>query len=159
MQQLNNYIQEKLKITSKTKLKEYKYFPSNYEQLKDIIAKKIIDEKDNIDFNDIDVSKLVYMAGAFCYKSELTHIDISDWDVSNCKDMEEMFIGCKNLETIGNISNWNTSKLEDVTGMFYGCSKLHDIGDLDKWNYSKIKHKQNMFDLADKIKKPLWYWY
>lgn len=157
MKQLNFFIQEKLKINSQSKVNKYKYYPTNYEQLKDIIAKKINEKGDNINFNDVDVSNLAYMAGAFSYKSNLTHIDISDWDVSNCKDMEEMFIGCKNLESIGDISDWNTSKLEDVTGMFYGCEKLQNIGNLDKWNHSKINRKQNMFDLADKIKKPSWY--
>ena len=170
MKQLNVFIQEKLKISETSFILEklkigidtkigrpYKYFPETYSDLKDIVDKRINDKKDNIDFNDIDISNLKYIAGIFCYKNELTHIDISKWNVSNVEDMQEMFIGCKNLETIGDISNWNTSKLKDVTGMFYGCSKLHDIGDLDKWNYSKINRKQNMFDLADKIKKPKWY--
>ena len=157
MNSLNNYIIEKLKINSKTKLHTYKFCPSTYSELVDIIKEKINNEKDNINFNDIDISNLDYIAGAFCYKSALTHIDVSFWDVSNVIDMEELFVGCKNLESIGDISNWNTSKLKDVTGMFYGCSKLHDIGDLDKWDHSKIIHKQNMFDLADNIKKPSWY--
>ena len=158
MNSLNNYIIEKLKINSKSKINNYKYHPKSSEELRSLIAKKIEDEKDNIDFNDIDVSNIKYFGGMFCYKLSITSIDISNWDMANAEDLEEMFIGCKNLKTTGDLSNWNTRNLKDITGMFYGCENLEFIGDLNKWNYSKITRKQNVFNLCKKLKNiPDWY--
>jgi len=149
---------EGLKIGSKTKVNKntYKYHPKSRNELISIIDEIIGIKKDFIDFNDIDVSEITDMEDIFSWKSEITHIDISFWDVSNVKNMRQMFCGCKNLEKIGNISIWNTKNLEDITGMFYGCKNLKDIGDLNNWDYSKIKSKQNAFSSVNKNIIPKW---
>ena len=51
MKSLTQFIQEKLTI----KKSKYKYFPETKEELKDIIKKRIIEEGNNVDLNDIDV--------------------------------------------------------------------------------------------------------
>ena len=160
MKQLNNFINEKLKISSKSKINNYKYHPKTSEELRSLISERIKNEKDNIDFNDIDVSDIKYFGGMFSYKNSLTSIDISNWDMSSAEDLEEMFIGCRNLKTTGDLSKWYTPNLTDITGMFYGCENLEFIGDLNKWNYSKITRKQNVFNLCKKLKDediPKWY--
>ena len=158
MNKLQYYIQEKLKINSKSKVEkqEYKYHPSDFWELKKIINNRIKEENDDIDFNDIDISNIDDLEGAFAYKNKLTKIDISTWDVSRVKSMMEMFTGCKNLESIGDISDWKIESLTNITGMFYGCSKLTNTGDLNKWDASRIKYKQNAFSQANEYIIPKW---
>ena len=158
MKQLKDILLEKLKINSKSKIsnQDYKYHPRTRGELIDLVEKHIKEEGDNIDFNDIDTSNIDDMEGIFAYKSKLTKIDISEWDVSNVKSMMEMFAGCKNLESIGDISDWKTESLTDITGMFYGCGKLTNTGDLDKWDASRITKRQNAFTLANKSIIPKW---
>ena len=159
MKQLKEIIFEKLKINSKSKVEkqEYKYHPTNIWALKTIIDNRIEKEKDDIDFNDIDISNLESLEGAFAYKDKLTKIDISEWDVSNVDTMSEMFTGCKNLESIGDISDWKiVDKLDDITAMFYGCNKLTNTGDLNKWDASNILYKKNAFSEANEYIIPKW---
>ena len=54
MKSLTHYIQEKL-IIKKNKSANYNYFPESKEELKDIILKRIGEEGNTVDLNDIDV--------------------------------------------------------------------------------------------------------
>ena len=54
MKSLTHYIQEKLLI-KKTKTLNYKYFPKTTKELKEIIKKRIKEEGNEVDLNDIDV--------------------------------------------------------------------------------------------------------
>ena len=49
-------------------------------------------------------------------------IGLEDWDVSNVKDMHNMFEGCKKFNS--DLSKWDVSKVEDKEGMFDGCDSL-----------------------------------
>ena len=153
---IDDYIQEAFKVGSKTKISTDTYHPKGQKELMEIIGNRIKEEKDNIDFNDIDTSHITIMEGVFAYQSDITKIDISSWDVSNVTSMMEMFIGCKKLESIGDISKWEINKLVDITGMFYGCSKLTNTGDLNKWDVSGITKKQNAFSQANEYIIPKW---
>ena len=64
MKSLTHYIQEKL-IIKKNKSANYNYFPESKEELKDIILKRIKDEGNEVDLNDIDVSKITDMSNLF----------------------------------------------------------------------------------------------
>ena len=91
MKSLTHYIQEKL-IIKKSKISEYKYFPKTKEELKDIIEKRIKEEGNEVDLNDIDVSNIKDMSQLFARKD--FNSDISNWDVSNVTDMQDMFYNC-----------------------------------------------------------------
>ena len=98
MKSLTHYIQEKLVINSLQeklvikKTNQYKYFPQSKEELRAIIEKRIKDEGNEVDLNDIDVSNITDMSSLF----EETNFkgDISKWDVSNVTDMQDMFYNC-----------------------------------------------------------------
>ena len=62
MKSLSSYIQEKLIIK---KSNSYKYFPKTKKELKDIINKRIKQEGNEVDLNDIDVSKITDMSELF----------------------------------------------------------------------------------------------
>ena len=88
MKSLKTYIQEKLIIK---KGSSYKYFPQTKEELKEIIEKRIKDEGNEADLNDIDVSNITDMSTLFS-NQEKFNCDISNWDVSNVTDMSRMFL-------------------------------------------------------------------
>ena len=88
MKSLKSYIQEKLIIGSKN----YKYFPKSKEELREIIEKRIKDEGNKVDLNDIDVSNITDMSSLF--KDTNFSGNVSNWDVSNVTNMYAMFYNC-----------------------------------------------------------------
>ena len=64
--------------------------------------------------------------------SSLTNIDLSnfgtgiDESTTLITDMNDMFHGCRKLET-ANLSSWRTSKVTSMENMFYGCSSLKSL--------------------------------
>ena len=63
MKSLTHYIQEKLLI----KKSKYNYFPKTKKELKDIILQRIKTEGNEVDLNNIDVSKITDMSSLFEY--------------------------------------------------------------------------------------------
>ena len=92
MKSLARYIQEKL-VIKKNKGVEYKYFPQTKKELKDIILQRIKTEGNEVDLNDIDVSKITDMSALF--EGTDFNGDISKWDVSNVINMRYMFAECE----------------------------------------------------------------
>ena len=119
MKSLTHYIQEKLIIK---KSSNYKYFPETKEELQDIIKHRIKEEGDKVDLNDIDVSNITDMSSLF----EGTNFngDISNWDVSNVVNMNEMFYDCKSFNQ--DISNWNISNVKNNRYVFHRCISLEE---------------------------------
>ena len=137
MKSLSSYIQEKLII--KKKSKKYKYFPQSKLELREIIEKRINDEGNEVDLNDIDVSKITDMEGLF-WKTDFNG-DISMWDVSNVTDMYGMFYNCKNFNQ--GISAWDVSNVKDMREMFYGCASFNK--DISAWDVSNVKFIDQIF--------------
>ena len=160
MKSLNLYIQEKL-IVNKN-YHDTTIVPKSFDELR-----KIIEDRYNklgpgtkqkpIDFNDIDVSKMTTFYDNLSNKgifdgTEFKYIDMSDWNVSNIKDMYRMFNECSNLKSVCDISNWNVSKVEDMSFMFNECYNLKSVGDISNWNVSNVKNMHYMFDSCEKLK-------
>ena len=105
-------------------------------------------EQNPIDFNDIDVSNIDSFynknngKGIF-EKTKFEYIDISNWDVSNVTDMEDMFYGCEVLKSVGNLSNWDISNVKTMGGMFYGCASFNQ--DISCWNVYSVTCMASMF--------------
>ena len=137
MKSLKSYIQEKLII--KKSNNNYKYFPKTKKELKDIIIKRIKAEGNEVDLNDIDVSKITDMSELF--RETDFNGDISSWDVSNVNDMSGMFWVCKSFNQ--DISNWDVSKVTDMRYMFFGCNKFNQ--DISNWDVSNVTNMVDMF--------------
>ena len=150
MKSLKSYIQEKLII--KKSNNNYKYFPKTKEELKDIIDKRIEQEGNKVDLNDIDVSKITDMSNLF----EVTDFngDISEWDVSNVKDMSRMFWGCKSFNQ--DISRWDVSNVTDMQGMFYGCKAFNQ--DISNWDVSNVTNMNTMFAWCEDFNQDISNW-
>ena len=130
MKPLSSYIQEKLVIK---KSNHYKYFPETKKELQDIIKKRIEVEGSEVDLNDIDVSKITDMSELFNGTNfKNFNGDISEWDVSNVKNMKSMFFMCYSFNQ--DISNWDVSNVKDMRFMFYKCDSFNQ--DISNWNIS-----------------------
>ena len=68
-----------------------------------------------------------------------------------------MFCDCRNLTSVGDLSNWNVSNVKDMNYMFEHCEQLKSVGDLSNWNVSKVNYMNNMFDNSGIINIPKWY--
>ena len=113
MKSLVQFIQEKLVI----KKNKYKYLPQTNKELQDIIYKRIKQEGNEVDLNDIDVSNITDMS--YLFQNTNFNGNISKWNVSNVKDMSNMFSGCESFNY--DISNWDVSNVKNMHHMFFRC--------------------------------------
>lgn len=124
MKQINTYITEKLKL-NRDSGRKYNYHPTSKEQLQRIVRNLLHERGKDADLNDIDVSEIDDMSGLFNHIMDPHNIDISEWDVSNVKDMWMMFFKCKNFNC--DLSQWDVSNVQSFGDMFLGCDSLKKI--------------------------------
>ena len=113
MKSLKSYIQEKLII----KKSNYKYFPDTKKELKDLILQRIKEEGNEVNLNDIDVSKITDMTSLF--EGTDFNGNISGWDVSNVTNMYAMFYRCEAFNQ--DISSWDVSNVKNKNHIFNNC--------------------------------------
>ena len=63
--------------------------PKTKEELRSLVIKRVTEEGPKCDLNDIDVSKITDMS--YMFMGLNFNGDISKWDNSNVKDMNDMF--------------------------------------------------------------------
>ena len=66
------------------------------------------------------------MSYMFYNCSNLTNLDVSNFDTSKVRGMSYMFYLCKSLTNL-DLSNFDISKVTDMDSMFYNCSSLQSI--------------------------------
>ena len=95
------------------------------EHLKHLIEYRMNKFGSKCDLNNIDVSQITDMSELFG-DSHTTWFngDISRWDVSNVKNMRDMFAHSK---FNGAISGWHASTVNTMRGMFLGSEFNADI--------------------------------
>ena len=79
----------------------------------------------------------------FCGLTELTSVDLSNFDTSKVQNMSRMFASCYKLTTL-DLSNFNTRKVTDMKGVFDDCWKLTNL-DLSGFDTSKVNDMSEMF--------------
>ena len=123
--------------------------PKNKAQLKSLIEYAF---NHNIyDLNFIDTSKITNMSWLFEYIS--CNFDISNWDMSNVKNVDNMFYCCWNFNC--DLSNWDVSNVINMYSVFYCCKKLNC--DLSDWDVSFVSDFGWIFYRCDKMTIPNWY--
>ena len=120
--------------------------------LRQLIMNRIEKRGPDCDLNDIDVRRITDMSYLFYGLTSYFNGDISQWDVSNVKDMRCMFNGS---DFNGDISQWDVSNVEDMAYMFKGSDFN---GDISQWDVSNVTDMTRMFDNSPlKGKEPSWY--
>ena len=148
MKSLKSYIQEKLII----KKSNYKYFPKTKKELKDIILQRIKEEGKEVDLNDIDVSKITDMTSLF--EGTDFNGNISEWNVSNVKNMSGLFWACKSFDK--DISNLDVSNVTDMSYMFSECESFNQ--DISNWDVSNVTNMRAMFSYCKSFNQDISSW-
>ena len=145
MKQINQFINEyiiKKKLDKPIDSENhFEYHPKTKDELIENLNKLV--ENNIYDFNCIDTSEITDMSDLFYdSKFEETNIDISEWNVSNVKNMRCMFKDCENFNC--DLSNWNVSNVTNMSYMFDNCTDFEGKG-LENWDVSNVENMEFMF--------------
>ena len=91
-------------------------------------------------FNTKNVFDMSFM---FDGCSSLSKIDLDNLNTENVTDMSRMFNGCKNLIEL-DLSSFNTKNVSNMNSMFYDCLSLKKIN-LSSFNTENVTNMQGMF--------------
>ena len=101
-----------------------------------------------------NAGKIVDVGCLFKDCSSLKEIDLKPFKSSDVKNMNNMFSGCSQLETIKFPSSFNTMNVIDMSNMFNECSLLINL-DLSSFSFSELKNLSKMFNSCSSLKKLL----
>ena len=116
---------------------------------KALLAQMIAEEKD---ITKVITSKITDMVGMF-YRTPFNQ-DISSWDVSNVKNMANMFAEASSFNQ--NISNWDVSNVTSMFGMFMDAFKFNQ--DIGSWDVTNASIMALMFKNASTFNQDLSSW-
>ena len=97
----------------------------------------------NLDISNFNTSNVTNMSQMFSRDSNLTNLDVSHFNTSNVTSMRCMFNACSSLTKL-DVSNFNTSNVTDMCGMFDCCSSLTKL-DVSNFNTSNVTDMSCMF--------------
>ena len=97
----------------------------------------------SLNLSNFDTSKVRDMHNMFEDMSSLTSLDLSNFDTSSVTDMSYMFNGVSSLTSL-DLSNFDTSLVENMNGMFGGMSSLTSL-DLSNFDTSRVEYMSSMF--------------
>ena len=103
----------------------------------------------SLDVSNWDTSNITDMSGIFMECSKLTSLDVSNWDTSNVTSMNAVFASCSGLISL-DVSNWDTSKVTVLSYIFSGCSGLTEL-DVSGWDTSKVTNMGNVFNYCQDL--------
>ena len=105
----------------------------------------------HLDLSKWDMSSAVKINHMFYGCGDLKEIDLSGWDVRNVHDMNHMFADCYNLEKI-DFTGWQTDNLANMDCVFNNCEALKSI-DLSMFDTSKVTYMCQMFESCKSLEE------
>jgi len=93
---------------------------------------------------------VVNFKGMFQECNELESLDLSNFETLNANNISLMFNECHKLKEIKGIENFNTNNVTDMNGMFQGCKELESLN-LSNFDTSKVNNMQCMFNDCNKL--------
>lgn len=97
----------------------------------------------DLDVSNFDTSKVTDMFYMFSECSGLTSLDVKGFDTSNVSDMAYMFEGCSGLTSL-DVRNFDTSNVTGIYSMFSECSGLTNL-DVRNFDTSNVTNMSFMF--------------
>lgn len=142
MKSLNQLINEKLKISKKSK--SDKIVAEDHTHLIKLINNEKLKNGNECSLNHIDVSNITDFS--FIFLGSRFDGDISEWDVSNAKNMHCMFARSKFTGKNTDFSDWNVNEVNNMKEMFAN-SKFN--GDVSMWDINDNCNTKMMFHNCD----------
>ena len=107
------------------------------------------------DVSNLDTRNITDMGGLFDYSPKLKTVgDLSHWNVSNVRNMSNMFGSYNGV--IGDLSHWNVSNVRNMRGMFGSYNGV--ISGLSHWNVSNVTDMSWMFSYCKGVIGDLSHW-
>lgn len=105
-----------------------------------------------IDFgNAVNTAEVTDMSHMFSECSRLTHLDLSDFDMSRVETISCMFYNCTSLQTV-DLFGWNTASVRLMDRLFAFCTSLETVD--ARWlNTSQTTNLSNMFYCCKSLKR------
>ena len=103
----------------------------------------------SLDVSNFNTQNVTNMGLIFCGCSNLTSLDVSNFNTQNVTDIYCMF-QCSNLTSL-DLSNFNTQNVTDMSAMFYACSNLAIIYASDKFVTTACLEDRSMFGECKKL--------
>ena len=97
----------------------------------------------SVDLQNFQTSELTNTMKMFSGCSSLEVVDVSDFSTHHVVDMSYMFDSCSSLEEL-DVSNFDTSSVENMAAMFKSCSNLKKL-DLSNFNTKNVNYMYEMF--------------
>ena len=80
----------------------------------------------------------------FKYLTNISFINLSNFNTNNISDMTKMFYNCSSLTSI-DFGNINTSSVTSMEELFYNCTSIQSL-DLSNFNTLNVNNMKRMFE-------------
>lgn len=97
----------------------------------------------NVDLTMISPKNETSLDNLFRGNTNLTNINVSNWDTSNITSLKRAFSSMQNLESV-DFAKWNVSKVTTFYALFDNSNNVNTI-DVSKWNTSSATNMEWMF--------------
>lgn len=97
----------------------------------------------NVDLTMISPKNETSLNDLFKGNTNLTNINVSNWDTSNITSLKGAFSSMQNLESV-DFAEWNVSKVTTFYALFDDSRKVNTI-DVSKWDTSSATNMEWMF--------------
>ncbi|MGX7245641.1 BspA family leucine-rich repeat surface protein [Enterococcus quebecensis] len=104
-----------------------------------------------LNISNWNTGTLTDMTGMFLAASALTALDLTEWDTSNVRDMTGMFAETISLTTL-DLNKWDTSNVISMAYMFHRATSLTSL-DLNNWNVSNVISMGGLFADTSNLKE------
>ena len=98
---------------------------------------------EHVDLSQLDTSQAKDLSNLFYGCTSLQSVDLSQLDMSNVTSMRGMFADCKNLKSV-NLLGIDTSNVTDMRSMFADCQSLESV-DLSQLNTTNVTDMSELF--------------
>ena len=109
------------------------------------------DKLEYLNLSNFDTSNVTDMKAMFAVCKNLKKIQgINKFNTSKVIDMKEMFVGCMRIEYL-DLSCFDTSNVKNMDNMFSYCYKLKDIKGIKDFNLSNLTNADEVFEECNKL--------